>query len=278
MNKQKEKCVIMIPVHKQHPPAYELISFRQCFKVLGHYPVCLVAPVGLDLSVYEEAVSGFSIIRVDPVWMSSVLNYNKLKLSRYFYSLFSGYEFLLTYELDAFIFTDNLQFWCSQGYDFIGAPWFEGWDHPGEALMGVGNSGFSLRRIAAMQKELGTIYYDDPSKWTARSENRYLSYPCKMFKSLTTRIVSALSLHTHENSSLQNADLLYEDWIIAELMGKKKDFHLSPISDAMQFSFEVKPEALFELNGNKLPMGCHAWWRYNLPFWKPYIEKFGYQL
>ena len=47
--------------------------------------------------------------------------------------------------------------------------------------------------------------------------------------------------------------------------------------DAIPFAFEAKPKYLYKINQNKLPMGCHAWYRYNLEFWRPFIEGFGYK-
>lgn len=273
----KRECAIVIPIHKAKPGNYELISFEQCFRVLGNHSIYIVAPKGLDLSKYEQVIPKLTVKYIDAVWLSSLLNYNKLKLSSYFYDLFKSYRYLLTYELDAFVFKDELTDWCAKDYDYIGAPWFEGWDDPdrkefGEKLVKVGNSGFSLRKIDSIKKGLKLIYYQDPSQPGKYYNNRYLRY-------IQRRANKVLNLLSFENRSLQNAQLLNEDWIIAELMAKTvKKFKVSPIAQATQFSFEVKPETLFEQNNNVLPMGCHAWWRYNINFWKPYIENYGYSL
>lgn len=273
----KRECVVVIPIHKPDPGHYELISFEQCFRVLGNHSIYIIAPQNMDLSNYQKVIPRLRVKNIDPIWLSSLLNYNKLKLSTYFYDLFPGYKYLLTYELDAFIFKDNLNYWCSKGYDYIGAPWFEGWDdpgreNPGDKLVKVGNSGFSLRRISAIKKGIKYIYYKDPTKVAQYSSNRYIRYAKKQLQRVA-------NLFTAENATLQSAQLLNEDWIIAELIAKTmKEFKVSPVSDAVNFSFEVKPEALLKINNNTLPMGCHAWWRYNLTFWKPYIENFGYSL
>jgi len=269
---KKEKCVIVIPVHRPDPAAYELISFEQCYRVLGHHPISIIAPIGMDLGAYQKVIPRLNIKRVDPLWMSSQLNYHKLKLSSYFYKLFSQYEYLLTYELDAFVFEDRLNYWCDQQYDYIGAPRFEGHDEKGEDLIGVGNSGFSLRRIQAITKGLKTVYYNEPGRKDPYSNNQYINFVVRQVQNLR----NALS---GENTTLQQASSLNEDWVIAELIAKRDpDFKVSPLGEAMHFSFEVKPEALFEMNGRHLPMGCNAWQRCNPSFWKPYIENFGYQL
>jgi hypothetical protein len=158
-NKDKDKCVIVIPIHKEDPTKNELISFAQCFKILYKHPIYILAPENLNIKKYKEVITKFNVIHIDPVWQSNLKQYNKLKISRFFYDLFKGYDFLLTYELDAFVFKDELSFWSSKSFDFIGAPWFKGHDIPSQPLqlIGVGNSGFSLRNIKTSRRILKRI-------------------------------------------------------------------------------------------------------------------------
>src|ERR1700761_5791368 len=111
-----ETCIIIIPVHKPDPTKYELISFVQCYKILYKHTIRLIAPAELDVSEYEKAVPECKVIRISPKWQANLLNYNKLKLSMFFYNLFGGYKYLLTYELDAFVFKDELGYWCDKDY------------------------------------------------------------------------------------------------------------------------------------------------------------------
>ena len=67
-----------------------------------------------------------------------------------FYNGFRKYKFMLVHQLDAYVFKDDLLYWTKQGYDYIGAPWFEGMDNAGtnaSLLPEIGNGGFSLRKI-----------------------------------------------------------------------------------------------------------------------------------
>ena len=41
--------------------------------------------------------------------------------------------------------------------------------------------------------------------------------------------------------------------------------------EGLRFSFEVAPRLCFELNGRRLPFGCHGWHRYDRTFWEPYL-------
>jgi hypothetical protein len=272
---KKNKIVIVIPIHKAEPTLYELISFQQCFKILASSNIRVIAPRNLSLGAYKKVVPDFETVFIDPEWQSSIKAYNKLKISRFFYRLFKDYDYLLTYELDAFIFSDDLDYWCRQGYDYIGAPWFDDYPSstPGSStrLLKTGNSGFSLRRIHAVRKILDNFYYQMPWELKSGVEN--------LLKAIIKTPYRWLKNQGSENFTLQKYYNGHEDVFFSETVFLKfKDFKIAPIEDAIKFSFEVRPEYLYELNNQRLPMGCHGWWRYNLDFWKPHIEKFGYQL
>lgn len=270
MAKHEKKVVVVIPIHKEVPSELELISFQQCFKVLGKHPIKVMAPNGLNLTKYKTVAPIFDVVFIDPIWQSSIEKYNKLKLSRFFYKLFNGYEFLLTYELDAFVFKDELLFWCSKGYDFIGAPWFVGYENATNKFLGVGNSGFSLRKVNTMKKAIKKIYIGEEANYYFGKKSRLLIKLSKM--------LNYLNINFAENYMIQRAPHQNEDAFISEIIATKiKDFKVAPIKEAISFSFEVKPSYLFEINQNKLPMGCHAWWTYNFEFWKPIIESYGYK-
>jgi hypothetical protein len=268
------KVCVVIPVHRSNPSTYELISFKQCYKILGNHSIKLVAPIGMDMGAYQNVVDEvIEVVYINPQWLSSILHYNKLKVSRYFYDLFKDYEFMLTYELDAFVFRDDLLYWCQQDYDYIGAPWFKDYlaANENKEFFGVGNSGFSLRKIKSIIYVLENLYYE-PSFFSnltfTEKIQSFISYPYNKIRNLGK-----------ENYSIQNYFNTSEDLFYAQFVTTKyRNFVVAPIEDAIRFSFEVSPEVLYDINNNILPFGCHAWWRYNLEFWKPYIHEYGYEL
>ncbi|AOZ98518.1 DUF5672 family protein [Flavobacterium commune] len=271
MARNNKKVVVVIPIHSETPSKLELISFQQCYKVLGKHPIRILAPEGLNLNKYKAVVPVFEVVFIDPIWQSSVEKYNKLKLSQFFYKLFADYEFLLTYELDAFVFKDELLHWCNKAYDYIGAPWFVGFDNPTDEFLGVGNSGFSLRNVKVMQRAIKKIYIKESAYHTFGKTN-------KLAFKLSTWL-NYLRIYWGENYTIQLGIHKNEDAFIAEIFTKEiKDFKIAPIEEALQFAFEVKPEYLYEINHEKLPMGCHAWWKYNFEFWKPFMQVEGYML
>ncbi|SFZ92963.1 hypothetical protein SAMN05428642_1021101 [Flaviramulus basaltis] len=271
MGKYNKKVVIVIPIYNDCPSEFELISFRQCFKILDKHPIKIIAPHGLSMGKYQEVVSSFEVVYIDSKWQSSIEKYNKLKMSQFFYKFFDDYQYLLTYELDAFVFKDELLHWCNKGYDYIGSPWFLGYENPTNEFLGVGNSGFSLRNVRAMKRAIRKVYINEAAHFYFGKRNRVT------FKLST--LLNYLLIYFGENDTIQRAAHTNEDAFIAQIIAKRiKDFKIAPIREAIQFGFEVKPKYLYQLNENRLPMGCHAWWKYDLKFWKPFIENFGYKI
>lgn len=278
MSSNNNVCVV-ISVYDPAPSYYELISFEQCFRILKNHSIYVIAPDGLDMTAYRNVVPAFKVKFVDKSWLASKLDYNKFKLSQYFYSLFKGYTFLLTYELDAFIFSDELDEWCKKDYDYIGAPWFDEYDPLKGNILTVGNSGFSLRKIPSIQYGIKHVYYVDPTRYAAVRKYKPLQRSKQLIFNNLNRIASVRSLITKENATIQNAQFLSEDRLISQVMTRGvKSFKLAPVDEAIRFSFEMNPRILYKMNDEKLPMGCHAWWLYDLEFWKPFIENYGYQL
>ncbi len=267
-----QNVVIVIPIHNSNPTPWELISFQQCFKILNKYPIVIVSPDGLNLQRYHSIVGSFKTIYIDSKWQSSLLGYNKLKVSRFFYNLFKDYNYMLTYELDAFVFKDELEYWCEKCYDYIGAPWFEGYHEPiSNNFIGVGNSGFSLRNIVSSKKILKQYFF--------KSSEEYRSGKIKLMQAYLKQPFRWLLNQGKENYTIQKYSKLNEDVFFAYSIPQYDiNFKIAPAEEALQFSFEVKPEFLYQLNHKSLPMGCHAWWKYNLNFWRPFIESYGYKI
>lgn len=261
-------CVV-IPVHTSSPSEAELISFRQCFNVLCDFHIVVLTSETVDLSVYKKERK-FKTKIVPSSWLSSIENYNKMKIDIEFYQIFSEYEFLLTYELDAYVFENQLNSWLHKGYDYIGAPFVEIIDK-NLALISVGNSGFSLRNIQACLHCLGHLQEVrnisiSVVKYRLHKFVKFVAYfekyfPNRFFSKM--RILSAFlpGICIHE-------DIFWSKYI-PKLFA---NFQVAPLSDSLAFSFERFPDLCFIANGNHLPFGCHAWPKYGHEFWRNYIK------
>ena len=53
---------------------------------------------------------------------------------------------------------------------------------------------------------------------------------------------------------------------------KFKWFTVPDMTIAIRFSMETIPRALYGMNNNQLPFGCHKWEVYDLDFWKSFIK------
>jgi hypothetical protein len=272
-------CCIIVPIYKEFDllTPKEVISITQLCKVLGKHHICFIGSTSLQWNKYLDHAKKYSVDvmckHFADFFFNSLEGYNKLLLSKKFYKLFAEYKYILIYQTDAFVFKDDLDYWCDENYDYIGSPWFEGWGIPlPEArIIGVGNGGFSLRKIESVLEGLDGISYSDFKEHIIGRRKRVRT----MIKQPYYRLLSLFG----ENVLYHDPSLLFEDRVISDVIAsKKREFKIPSIDKALQFGFEVNPRKLFEMNNYRLPMGCHAWWRYDLEFWKPHIESFGYRL
>ncbi|WP_187260554.1 DUF5672 family protein [Pontibacter beigongshangensis] len=268
------KAVVVIPVHSETPSTDELLAFEQCYTILSNHDIVVVHPKGLDLSRYLAIVPGLKNLGIDPIWQSSLKNYNRLKCSYFFYSLFSSYDYLLTYELDAYIFRNELVDWCHSGYSYIGAPWFEGYSQPviPSKFIPGGNSGFSLRNVQDCLRVLKRIHQLERLNrlYKKLKLQTFCSFPT--FLKLTSikkafNIKDTYYLGYILANHFVNEDKFWSVWVPSIYT----DFKVAPHHVALKFSFEVNPEHLYKLNHETLPFGCHAWLKYDKSFWLNYI-------
>ena len=239
------KVSIIIPLYKEKLTDLETASLVQCCKVLSRHDFSLVCPSGLNIEGYADILDSYNINyntqEFDDRFFESTKTYNLLMLSIDFYRRFAGYDFMLVYQLDAYVFKDELCYWCQQGYDFIGAPWnrFDFLRNKVGLLEAGVNGGLSLRKISSFLKVLGLGEVgkgkEIMSKFIkgGRNEDGFFSVRAKEIDAA---------------------------------------FKVAPLNVAMYFSFESKPEKLYKKINNNLPFGCHAWSRYNPQFWKRFIK------
>jgi hypothetical protein len=260
------------------------LSLRQCLSVLERYDIKLVCPIGLDVSDYRKVSSSLSFEFIDPRWQQSYRAFNRLKISPFLYSRFRKYEFILFYELDAFVFRDELQDWCDAGYDYIGAPWFENFHECTEQspFIGVGNGGFSLRRTRSALRALWSFsYIRKPRELLSRAPMT----PCDL-ELLTPRIDKEEWRITKFGRAIRNLTIANNTFYPFNDFSRNEDlfwghfvrrsfawFKVASFEDSRKFSFESNARLLFRLNENKLPFGCHAWRKQDPTFWAPHIRE-----
>ena len=164
----KEKVCIVIPVYKKISDPREIISLKQGLKIFNAHPIIFICPNSFDeswLDKYKNLHPKISFEKFDDKNFTSVNSYSLLLLSQNFYNRFSNYEFMMIYQLDAYVFKDELEYWCNRNFDFIGAPWTKNsnqWfknlitsDEKVAFFPNAGNGGFSLRKITKINELMG---------------------------------------------------------------------------------------------------------------------------
>jgi Protein of unknown function (DUF5672) len=259
-----QQVAITIPIYKETPNADELASLNQCLKILNNHPVIFFAPESLNTKVYEEVLKNkFTVERFDNQYFTDLTAYNRLMLNRKFYKKFKRFKYILIYQLDAWVFKDDLQYWCSAGYDYIGAPWFDNWNviNPGTEFCGVGNGGFSLRKVKSHIKALQTFsYIQQPADIFSSflKGRRSLSAFKQLLLALTIRNNTFYKFNKYQ----ENEDRF---WGIVV----KNNFSWFKVPDmltAAKFSLEINAVMLYNMLNKQVPFGCHALEKYDPDF------------
>ena len=148
------KVAVVIPIYKEEIDELEKISLAQCRKVLRNYPIIFVAPEGRKFSYLKL---GDILVQFHSQYFQNGRTYSKLLLSTFFYEPFLSFDYILIYQLDAFVFYDALEEFCRLVFDYIGAAFPVSWGNVnGQKNPRVGNGGFSLRKVEACYKLLMT--------------------------------------------------------------------------------------------------------------------------
>lgn len=271
---------IIIPIYKQEITYSEIISLKQCIRILGGYDIILVTYDGLNLSEYIRYFNDVSYhLEFFPQpFFKDILGYNKIMTSVSFYKRFVQYDYILIYQLDAFVFKDELDNWCTRQFDYVGAPWFENHsvDEKDRKLWRVGNGGFSLRKVSSFidcldSKVVFPSFSDLIKSYRAMS----VKFKIKKIDFILRRLFKSGSTIKDFVENIEINEDAFWGMLIPRYV---KTFTVPDPHIASRFSFECNPRVLYELNQKELPFGCHGWQKYDLKFWKLHIEKFGYEI
>jgi hypothetical protein len=273
------RCAIVIPVYRDVLSPLEQIAMEQCARVLHSYPIVLCGPDGLSTEVYREILGEIRWETFATKHFSSIENYSRLLLSPEFYARFREHEFMLLYQTNAFIFRDELKKWCDAGYDYVGAPFLKNDAEDIETLHNWvgGNGRFSLRRIDACLDILTRCRHRRVKStftlWTEyRNTNRLLSP-----RALAGFLARSLGLHNTFGQLIEHYPW-NEDAFWTMEAPKTGCFRVPSPEESAHFSLETHPRFWVEQRDGQLPMGCHAWWRYDVEFWKPHLLQAGYDI
>lgn len=281
-------CVVVIPIYKDVPARAECASIRQTFRVLGRHDIVFVTHAGCRLDAYREIVEAEQgTLRTelfDAGYFDSTAHYSDLCLSEEFYLRFRDYEYMLICQTDAWVFRDELDYWCSRGYDYIGAPVYfpRSPQRFTRIFYGVGNGGFCLRRIEHCLRIIRSDQHRIFLKpgilakiyWYGFLFNE--DYGRSRFRRLWLLPLFFAKAFGFRNSIARFRSSGCEEDAILSFWAHNAwglTCRVPDEQEAARFSFEVHPEYLFHKTGGQLPFGCHAFrkWDYE-HFWRKHIK------
>lgn len=226
----KDVCII-IPIYKDNglnnPLLYdEVESIYHTIKLMNKYNIYFLCHPDLNISFYKRFEGNniyfkFFNYKTRKEYSNMCLNYE-------FYKMFSNYKYMLICQTDAYIFKDELLYWCNKGYDYIGALALFSEIKPkwigkfGDENIGdihsykypVLNGGFSLRNIQSMYN----FCFKNKDKFKTEQFN-------------------------------EDCVICWYHW---------NELNMPPLEDAIKFSAENQTYAYYPKFYNKLPFGCHT--------------------
>ena len=253
---------VVIPVYREFFGELEEKSFLQCCKILKDYEIVIVHPEGLNFSYLQQKNSAITTESFPKHYFNSIDGYNELLLKPLFYERFSNSEYILIYQLDAFVFKNELEVWCNKGYDYIGSPW-----------------------IATPIDSLGMKIFDKIARifWSRKKKERQQIFYKVGNGGFSLRKVASHLAIVKEHQEFISAILNEKEkkiYAIEDVFWSLKapefdsNFKIPDYKEGVYFAMDRKPNIAMKLTNNELPFGCHG---INKPkvidFWKPIIDK-----
>ncbi|RNL49618.1 DUF5672 family protein [Pedobacter jejuensis] len=266
----RNSVTIVIPLYKDSLNALEIISLAQCFKVLGSYNIVAVKPKSLILTNYDYKFK--EVYSFDDDYFSDIAGYNRLMLSPVFYEQFLATEFILIYQLDAFIFKDELQEWCNAGYDYIGAPWLREADYP-DLFKKMKNQFMAYFHTRYNFKKTNTNIPSDLQFENKVGNGGFSLRNVKKFYHLCLSEAKLIADYTHQNFHRFNEDAFWS----VEVNRKSTRLKIPSYKKAAYFAIENNGYYGLKLTKGRIPFGCHAWDK-NIEFWRPIFKAEGIEI
>lgn len=255
----RSQVLVLIPIHRLPLSVSERYSVERTCDVLSLWKVAFLCPEGLkeEIGSIKWQRSDIQVLSYPNHYFENVDGYNRLLMSKDFYKNLLPYQYLLIVQPDALVISDQLAYWCDQNWSFIGAPWFKGFDKTTtDELIGVGNGGFSLRKVrdcleALENKSVGSLI------------KAFLKHPPCFVRDFWIRARKRCKILPNYNED-------YFFGVLAPCLSP--GFRVPSPKVALAFAFEVKPQTMYAMNGHELPFGCHAFERYDYSFWKTHLD------
>jgi hypothetical protein len=225
-------CIVLIPIYKPNLDLDEERNVRVSISNLKGQDcvVSWLASRDMTRDYYLDNFPEVSWSLHPGIFFQSVSDYSRLLLTESFYERYDKHEFMLILQPDAVVLTPTLNDWLRMPYDYVGAPWPNGWEfalpirlrgevRPVTCRAFVGNGGLSLRR----SRKIIQLLREFPEARMAWSDS---GNP--------------------------------EDLLISMLATLSPSIILPTIGAASRFSLELEPEFFGALFNDSPPLGLHG--------------------
>ena len=263
---QAKLVTVVIPIYKTCFSSFEKTAWNQCIKILNEHPITIIKPQSLDISKLYSIYPFLKVENFDDHYFKDIQGYNKLMLSSMFYERFLSYKFILIYQLDAFVFKDDLLLWCNKDYDYVGAPF-----GPAKVTL-VGKLKILYQKFKANQKKIinasSAFHMVGNGGFSLRKTHVFYNYALQNNQEIKKFI-------DNPTQSIYRCAFNNEDVFWSILVNKeKKHISMPRFYEALHFSIESDPLVAIRYNKCVLPFGCHAWYvdldRFS--YWKQFIK------
>lgn len=266
----KKKVAIIIPFYRDYISEYEKISLQQCERILHGHEKIVIKPHSLTLTDRSDLFKYNKAENFDDGYFKDLAGYNKLMLSAEFYQRFLDYEYILIYQMDCFVFKDELLYWCNKNYDYIGAPWIKKTYQKNLVELWFSN----IRKY--LRKRFNNSDNNEPNEYQIDNQVGNGGFSLRKVKKLYDIAIlmkSKADYYLSQNMVQYNEDVFWS----LEVNREKRILNIPPCKEALKFAFEVPPFKYRYLNENNLPFGAHDWDRY-IDYWRPYFRELNYLL
>lgn len=195
-----KECIFGIPIYKSDLTTTEKASLTQLCKIIQNkFEICLICPEDLNLREYIDIADKYDVklstLFCAKQYFIGTASYSYMCETADFYKCFSEYKYLFIYQLDGWIFEDNVQKYLDLDVDYIGSPWNVGSFNL--QCDTIGNGGVCLRKVQKFIDVCNSFTPEDYEKDWVKTEDLFFCKTMRTkanFKLPTVQIGSNFSL------------------------------------------------------------------------------------
>lgn len=253
------RSALVLPWHSHTASADERAALESIQRFGAGIELIVVAP---SEALLPPIVTSDRVERFPAANFRNGRSYNLMMVSPSFYERFAAYEQIVVIQSDVLLLkplAPLLQ--SSYPWSYVGAPWMTCMADGSVQPWGVGNGGFSLRRVREHLDVLNGCRFPPWPRLRLASRIRQSG----MWAGL-----AAAALARQRGASLARLLIgwgLQEDMFWSRLAPNLSPlYRVAPVQAGLAFAYEQEPRAAHRENGLRLPYGVHAWQRHDPDF------------